>query len=286
MTDELAIWPGTPPGSEEWAHVEETFVWAGEVRVRNVVTPTLTPFLPDSDLARGTAVIVAPGGALHMLSWQTEGVAVAEWLRDRGIAAFVLKYRLVDTGPTQADFETAFQAAIARLFAVDERAGGPPRTMERMSSMSGGIAAMAAADGAQAVRFVRGRAAELGVRADRIGILGFSAGAFVAAVVAATATGAARPDFAAPVAGALGPTAPLPPDAPPLFLTVASDDRYMVPETVSTFEAWQSASRPVELHVYGRGGHVFAAAKQGLPVERWPERLLDWLGSEGLLGDG
>lgn len=109
-TDAIQVWPGAAPGSEDWKHVESTVDWRGEKRVRNVVDPTMIPFLPKPSKATGTAVIVAPGGGFRFLSWESEGTRVAEWLAEYGIAAFVLKYRLMNTGPTQSDFLAALDS--------------------------------------------------------------------------------------------------------------------------------------------------------------------------------
>jgi acetyl esterase/lipase len=86
------IWPGVAPGSESWTHTEQTVedTPIGTVPL-NVITPTLTPYLPEQSKATGTAVIVAPGGAFVAVTLDLEGRSVARWLQERGIAAFVLK---------------------------------------------------------------------------------------------------------------------------------------------------------------------------------------------------
>jgi acetyl esterase/lipase len=101
----IPVWPGDAPGSEKWTR-KEIVTGAGDRRtVRNVVQPTLTPFLPKKETANGTAVVIAPGGAFRFLSWDNEGTKVAQWLSERGVTAFVLKYRLVDTGSTDAEYQ-------------------------------------------------------------------------------------------------------------------------------------------------------------------------------------
>ena len=92
-------------------------------RCASVVRPTLTPFLPKQGTANGTAVVIAPGGAFRFLSWDNEGTKVAEWLSERGVTAFVLKYRLVDTGSTDAELQKSMQ----ELVRVHARAGRPLR---------------------------------------------------------------------------------------------------------------------------------------------------------------
>src|SRR5688572_16070516 len=82
------------PAQESW------FRQWGEPMVRNVTVATLTPYLPDPAKANGTAVIVAPGGGFRWLSINNEGWKIAKALNERGVAAFVLKYRLIPTPPT------------------------------------------------------------------------------------------------------------------------------------------------------------------------------------------
>ena len=266
MSDEIDIWPGGAPGSEQWTQQETSFTDPmGAVRVRNVVKPTLTPYLPDPALANGTAVVVAPGGGFHMLSWINEGTDVAEWFQARGVAAFILKYRLVDTGPTDDDFVKAFSA-----LAIGLATGGIT------DILTSDVAAMAAEDGMQAVRCVRERASQWGIATDRVGVLGFSAGAVVTTATGITDDPTARADFVAPIYGAQ-PKMNVPADAPPMFMVVAGDDGLCLKLCIDAFEAWKDAGRPAELHVYESGGHGFGMDKRGLPVDSWPDRLADWL---------
>ena len=105
----LRLYEGKAPGSENWKQKETEFthpMLTGKL-VRNVTDPTLTVFKPAKP--NGTAVIVCPGGGFQWLSWQSEGTEVAEWLRAKGITVFVLKYRLINTGSTSADFEKALR---------------------------------------------------------------------------------------------------------------------------------------------------------------------------------
>ena len=246
----------------------------GERMVRNVVRPTLTAFLPDGPGGTRTAVIVCPGGAFRFLSWQTEGTEVARWLSARGVAAFVLRYRVVDTGATEQDFEASLTALFAAL----------PREGARGVAATSGIGLLALEDGRQAVRVVRREASRFGLDPERIGILGFSAGATVAAGVGASREADCRPAFAAPIYGLRLDEAPVPPEAPPLFVLVADDDP-LVPaaESLRLYSDWKAAGRPAELHVYAKGGHGFGMRPQGLPIDRWIERFADWLSGQGLM---
>jgi acetyl esterase/lipase len=273
---EIRLWEGVAPGSEAatWNEITGTGL-AGDPLVRNVVVPTLTPYLPDPANANGTGVIVAPGGGFLYLSWEHEGTTVAEWLAERGVAAFVLKYRLTYSGETDADY----QQAISDLFAFLIPAGVPGPV--DVDALAPDVKPLAFADGAQAVRTLRARAAEFGIRDGRLGFLGFSAGAFVATAVA-LGDRDARPDFVVPIYGG-APIAPVDADAPPLFSVVATDDVLCFDTTLRTFQAWQAAGRPAELHSYDRGGHGFGTTKGDWPAHTWLDRLEDWMRVQGYL---
>ncbi len=263
----IPLWPSGAPGSEGWTQQEEVSAWPqGGLRVvRNVSQPTLTAYFPDPKIATGTTVVVCPGGAFHFLAYEHEGIQVAAWLNSRGIAAFMLKYRLI---PTSDDFEAEVERRLANR---DELA-------EQMRT----VGPLILADGQQAVRLVRQRAAEWGIRPDRIGIMGFSAGGGVTMAVTLNHDASSRPDFAAPVYAAHFGEIAVPDDAPPLFLVHADDDP-LVPASISTaiYAAWHAAGKPVELHIYARGGHGFGMNKLGLPVDGWIERFGEWLGAQG-----
>ena len=273
----LRVWPGAAPGSETWVRKEiEYRTGQGKAMVRNVVQPTLTAYLPEREKATGTAMIVCPGGAFLFHSWDNEGVDVAKWLSARGVAAFVLKYRLRSTPVSQEEFQQRLPELLRPPAAANPDAFRPEPDGRA-------IAALAAADGRQAVKLVRQRAAEWGIRTDRIGIMGFSAGAAVTMGVVMEHETESRPDFAAPIYGGSTGTAPVPADAPPLFVLCAADDSGPAVGSAKLFSEWKSAAKPVELHIYAKGGHGFGMRKQNLPIDGWIERLGDWLGSLGLL---
>ena len=257
----IPLWPGTPPGSPEgWTQQEQEAVGPKDTirRVSNVTRPTLTVHLPESG-ANGTAMIVCPGGGFRILAIDHEGHDVARWLNSFGVTAFVLKYRVMPTGDSVSPAEAADR---------------------RKTAM-----ALGAADGQQAMRLVRSRAAEWGIAPDRIGIMGFSAGGYVTAAVALATDPAGRPNFAAPIY-ALAPEEATPSaGAPPLFLVHADDDKTVpvVNNSVRLYSAWKKAQIPAELHIYSRGGHGFGMNKKGLAVDSWPDRLRDWLAAQGLL---
>ncbi len=256
----IPIWPGAAPGSESWTQMEET-LRDNIRRVRNVTRPTLTAYIPPAASANGTAVVVCPGGGFRFLAIDYEGHDVARWLNTLGVAAFVLQYRLAQTGdPGEKD---------AAIVAERRKAVIP----------------MVVADGQQAIRVVRARAAEWHIAPNRIGIMGFSAGGYVAAAVALQHDPASRPDFVAPIYGAMPEEFSVPKDAAPLFLAHADDDKTVpvVKTSVRLYLAWKEARVPAELHIYLRGGHGFGMRKKGLPVDTWIDRFRDWLGNQGLL---
>jgi len=258
----IPLWPGGAPGSESWTQKETLSAMQNGLKViRNVSQPTLTAYFPNPQIATGTAVIVCPGGAFHFLAYEHEGTQVADWLNSRGIAAFMLKYRLI---PTSGDFEAE----------VGRRLGNRDEMAEQMRT----VGPLILADGQQTVRLVRQHAAAWGLRPDRIGIMGFSAGGAVTMEVTLDHDASSRPDFAAPIYAAHFGEISVPTDAPPVFLVHANDDP-LIPPTISAaiYRAWQAAGKPVELHIYDRGGHGFGMNKQGLPVDGWIERFGEWL---------
>jgi acetyl esterase/lipase len=147
------------------------------------------------------------------------------------------------------------------------------------------IEPLAVADGLAAVTYVRQHAAEWGVSADRVGIIGFSAGGGLTAGVASHYAPDGRPAFVATIyAGLLAKDVAVPTDAPPIFLTVASDDSLAgVTPTVALYEKWTGAHKSAELHIYAKGEHGFAMNKQNLPVDHWIDRFADWLEWQSLL---
>jgi endo-1,4-beta-xylanase len=260
--EEIRLWPKGAPGSEGETAAE---VFKGDARLPSNFTvvhyPSIYVFLPPKEKASGMAVVVAPGGGHSQLVIDKEGWEIADFLNRNGIAAFVLKYRLA-------------------------RAPGSHYTVE----------ANALADAARAMRTVRSRAAEWGLDRARIGIMGFSAGGEVAALMetrfdAGNADAAdpidrasSRPDFAVVVYPGYRPgTITVPKDAPPTFLVCADDDRSHVVTTVNLYLDLEKQQVPAEMHIYGSGGHGFGLRSK-LPVGNWPDRLLDWMRDRKLLG--
>jgi acetyl esterase/lipase len=271
----VLLWPLGAPGSETRRQEPEEISWRQEADivfpvVSNVHAPSITPFFPTPATATGCAVIIAPGGGHMQHTIDREGYDLARWLADRGVAAFVLKYRLARDGSTPA--------GVPQPYKIDVHG---------------------AADAARAIRLIRSRAAEWQIQPDRIGILGFSAGGEIALLAASRHTAgdpaaadpldrlSSRPDFFAPIyTGGLNRT-----DydwakdtTPPAFLSCAYDDR-MPGQLAALFTRLREAGVNAELHIYGSGGHGYGVRidRPGLPVSTWHVRFAEWLGERGFL---
>lgn len=238
---------------------------------RNVTVATLTPLLPDPARATGTAVIVAPGGGFRTLSMDNEGWNVAKALAAHGVAAFVLKYRLNQTPVEMA----AFEQSMREMFSGAAR---PPRATpeEAMRQLAPQIA-----DARAAFALVRRRAAEWHVDADRIGMVGFSAGAML--TMATTVAGEdARPAFIGNIYGPLAPMT-VPADAPPMFVALAADDPLFGNTGFGLIESWRTARRPVEFHLYEQGGHGFGMYPKETTSTGWFDAFMRWMGMHAFL---
>jgi predicted peptidase len=267
----IQLYNGAAPGSESWTWDEaenDKNIWQTKV-VYNVSHPTLTVFTPDADKAIGTAVIIAPGGAFHALSINSEGYDVANWLAKKGITCFVLKYRLAHS--LTADPVGEVMAKWGKKEFNDENAAVIP---------------MSVADGRTAIAYVRNHAAEYNISKDRIGIMGFSAGGSVTAASVFNYTKENRPDFAAPIYPyfSLDMHTDVPADAPPLFIAAASDDQLgLAPHSVDLYSKWISTKHDAEIHLYRKGGHGFGMKPQQLPTDNWIDRFYEWMNAQGLL---
>ena len=251
----INIWSGAPPGTENWTQKEKVIenTPVGTV-VLNVVTPTLTAYLPEKSKATGTGVIIAPGGYCVALAISQEGDA-ARWLQSRGIAAFVLKYRI-----------------------IEKKEEGAPKNIDMDAACKYGIA-----DGIQAIKVVRQHAAEWNVSPDRIGFMGFSAGGMLASGALLQPETAARPNFAALIYGApFGVMPKIPENLPPIFMAWAQDDDLASPAINRFYEALKAAGNKPEAHIFSAGGHGFGVKKQGTTSDHWIDEFYYWLEAQGL----
>ena len=243
----------------------------GSKFARNVVVATLTPFLPDPAKSNGTAVVVTPGGGFRTLSMENEGYDVAKALNEHGVAAFVLKYRLNQTPASLEEF--------ARPPAPGAAPGGPPRTRPDPAQMVAGLAPMLA-DSKAAFDLIRSRAAEWNVDPNRIGMVGFSAGAML---TMATATASdANPAFLGDIYGPLMPM-DVPAAKTPLFVALAADDPLFPEAEFGLIKAWKDAGAPVEFHYYEQGGHGFGMYPKETTSTGWFDAFVAWMKMHGWL---
>ena len=288
----IKIWPGVAPGSENWSEPETVMKGGDTDRVANVVTPTLIAYLPEKSKATGTGIIIAPGGGFSYLAIDKEGHRVASWLQERGIAGFVLKYRVRQM--SAADI-AAFQArraggnvgargtpAQGGRAGAPANAGAPARAAGGAGRGMDDIGKYGVADGIQALKVLRQRAAEFGLSPDRIGIVGFSAGAMVASGVLLQQDASSRPAFAAPIyGGPFGEVPAIPRNLPPIFLAWAQDDTTAGVACARFYAALTAAGSKPEVHIYKAGGHGFGMAKQGTTSDHWIDEFYYWLEAQG-----
>jgi acetyl esterase/lipase len=265
----LPVWPSVAPGApanplaEADATTPKDNLIAGKplVRLGNVSTPTLTLYTPKGKNT-GAAVIVFPGGGYNILAIDLEGTDVCDWLNSIGVNCILLKYRVPNTGPY-------------------------PKSPAALQ------------DAQRALGLVRSHAVEWKIDPNRIGVLGFSAGAHLAAALSthfderiyapvdAADTLSCRPDFAVIVyPGYLAlaekdfaPNPDINPTAktPPTFILQAEDDPVHVENAVVYFMALKNAKVPAELHIYAQGGHGYGLRRTALPITAWPQSVEEWM---------
>jgi acetyl esterase/lipase len=232
------------------------------MRIGKITQPTLEVFAPAVDKRTGAAVLIFPGGAYNYCVTDKEGSEPARWLNGQGITAFVLKYR-TKNGSTEAPWKRPLQ------------------------------------DAQRSVSLVRARTAEWGLKPDRIGVMGFSAGGQLAVLTATRfdersyepvddiEKTSCRPDFALliypwnlydPKAEKLIPELTLSDKLPPTFLLHTHDDGSSSLGPVLFYAALKQRKIPAELHVYQAGGHGYGMRPvAGTTIHTWPDRAAAWL---------
>jgi acetyl esterase/lipase len=256
----IRLWEGGAPGSQARRGDPER---ARDWWVKNIHDPSITEFRPPPGAANGTAVVIAPGGGHRELVFNAEGVEPAQYLARLGVTAFALKYRL----------------------SAEE---GSPYDLEKDTG----------ADIRRAMRVVRARAAEWGIDPRRVGVMGWSAGGELAAMIAYGAAAgdpasadpvdrvSARPDFQIVIyPGSYGIPETVPPDAPPAFFLGANDDVGPAGVISVLLEKYRRAGIPAEVHLYAAGQHAFNMGQRSklVSIRNWPDRMADWLTDRGLL---
>lgn len=266
----IPLYQGAAPGSEKASYPEVwTLAFGKEQWVRNVTHPTLTPFLPAKGKETGTAVLVIPGGGFQFVSISNEGWPVAQWLADRGIAAFVLKYRVERTD----DNEAAFAKAIMARFQA-------PRTDAPMPDGMAATIVLARTDAQTALRMIRGNAKKWNIDPAKIGMVGFSAGAMTTLATTLANDPSAMPAFVAPIYGPMEAVT-LAAAPPPMFAALAADDPLFGKQGFGLVESWTKAGGSAEMHFYSAGGHGFGAQKKGTTSDLWFDQLITWMKAKG-----
>lgn len=256
----LSLWENGAPGFEQRRNEPEQ---AKDWWVKNIHNPSVTVFLPERERSTGAAVVICPGGGHRELVFQAEGVDAAEYFNSIGVAAIVLKYRLAREPNSPYKIETDVRA-----------------------------------DAYRAMRLVRSHAQEWRIDPSRVGMLGFSAGGEVVALIAyANGDGDknaadpvdrqnGRPDFQMLVYPGPGfiPSS-IPSNAPPAFLLAANDDTCCSGPVVDLLAKYRKANVPVEVHLYAKGKHAFNMGKRSElnSIKTFPQRMGDWLKDNGYL---
>ena len=260
-SEEFPLWINGAPGSEARRHEPEQ---AQDWWVKNIHHPSVTVVPADPAKATGAAVVVFAGGGHRQLVFPPEGLEPAQWFADRGVTAFAVKYRLA-------------------------REPGSIYTLEEH----------AAADARRAMRWVRHHAAKFSIDPDRIGIMGWSAGGELSALVAfgehagdSAATDpidreSCRPDFLLSIyPGPIGfPAGKLSPATPPTFFLCAMDDEFHVAPILAVLPKFMALGIPVETHLYAAGGHGFNMGNRSdlVSIRNFPDRMIEWMQDSGWL---
>ena len=256
----IPLWSHGAPGSE--GHRDEPEK-AKDWWIKNVHNPSLTGFFPPAAAANGTAIVIAPGGGFRELVFDGEGVAPAKFFAKLGITAFALKYRLSCNEGSSYDLEEHTGADIRR-----------------------------------AMRLVRSHAREWSLDPDRIGIMGWSAGGGLAAMVAYRPSPgdassedpiervSAKPSFQILIyPGSYGIPDVVLSDAPPTLALAAVDDEGAAAVVADLIQKYRRARVPIEAHLFAKGGHGFNMGDRStlVSIRNWPQRMADWMKDQGLV---
>lgn len=194
-------------------------------------------------------------------------MALAQRLANLGVAAFMLKYRTIESPDDAMHMPAAHIEEMTLL--MDRAETGQPAEIPVFAGEPGAVK-----DGSRAMTLLRDNAAEWGINPSRIGMIGFSSGAFLAADLA-IGDPATRPAFVALIYGGL--RGPVPADASPAFIAAAADDPFLPDDSLRIYSAWKKVGASAELHVYEQGGHGFGLTPRRLTSDHWYEHLVSWM---------
>lgn len=267
-----SLYPGKTPGMENANYKEVTMKMWGNNFLLNVSKPTLTVYLPEKSKATGAAVVILPGGAHISLSIDQEGNKPAKWLQEHGVAAIVLKYRLIHLdGKTDKEVIKSYKEAGAGIFTKGEKT----LTLGMGDKVLPTIYAQAD-DSRAAMKFVRKHASEWGIDQNRVGIMGFSAGASNALATAINHDADSKPNFSGIIYGAwlsahAGEKRPftVPTDAAPMFIASPEKDLFEPDQILCFYKAWREKNIPAELHSFPYTEHGFSFRPFHKNVDKW-----------------
>lgn len=269
------IYDGAAPGSENADYPEIIMNNpAGHPMVYNVSEPTITVYRPDAAIDTGAAMIIAPGGGNRYLTWEEEGINVAQWLQHHGITGIILKYRTVFMGKDRDEVTKNVMDFWASLMqrsneANTESAQPAPAVNTAPVQLQPTIQGD---DGRQAMKYVRRHAKEWGIDPQRIGIMGFSAGGVVTMNVLMIHDEESKPNFAAPIYGVVSNPG-VPADKVPVFLCSPTFDLTVPEYAEQFFNDLKNAQVPAELHYIYEGTHGDGLQYNGKEWNEWMDML-------------
>jgi len=267
----IQLFPKGAPG-EQTKLIEKALPEGGKVggasvlRLSGVSDPTITIYPASDEVATGSAMVVCPGGGYEILAYDLEGDEICQWLNEIGVTAVLLKYRV----PRRTGLE---------------KHTAPLQDVQR------------------AISLVRSKAEELNLDPQRIGVMGFSAGAHLAAMastsydkrtypeVDAADKVSCKPDFCLLVYPAYldGPNFTIAPElkvtaqTPPTMLVQTEDDKSYINSSLFYYYALKEAGVPATMHLYSKGGHGYGLRDTGNAVNEWPYRAEEWFMELGVI---
>ena len=281
---QMQIWPGVAPDKQPVPGPEterpSTGLVAGRpwTAVTNVTRPTMTVYAPNGQNT-GVAVVVFPGGGFQVLAIDLEGTEVCDWLTSKGVTCVLLKYRIPSVP-------------------YDWRCNCRPDNLATSTP--------SLEDAQRTIGLVRLHAKEWHIDPHKIGVLGFSAGGYLAAEISTNFQRrlytpvddadkeSARPDFAALIypghlvtdSGSLNPNVPVSSETPPTLLVQAENDNVDgVKQSLVYYAALKNAGVPAEMHLYADGGHAFGLRRTRSPITNWPPLVDTWLRTIGMISE-